>query len=192
MGIIKNLLALIGFIVIVAAIILGVKARDIASEFDPGAPAVYMELIDNILKTRNAAEATVWKMPVADGLSAEEVEEAMKLVANELNIAHVAELPLYKDVSAKLGTDYRYVQIFMFCNSLTAARMLDYNDAFSAYLPCRITLVEDKAGKLWLMALNMDLMIYGGEPLPPELREESIRVKEIILEVMRRGANGEF
>ncbi|WP_245832134.1 DUF302 domain-containing protein [Solemya velesiana gill symbiont] len=80
----------------------------------------------------------------------------------------------------------------MFCNSLTAARMLDYHDAFSAYLPCRITLIEDKQGKLWLIALNMDLMIHGGEPLPPELKEEALQVKEMILDIMKRGAEGDF
>ncbi|MES9899761.1 MAG: DUF302 domain-containing protein [Sedimenticola sp.] len=189
---IKNLFALVGFVVVVASVVLGIKAKDIASGFDPKAPEVYLELIENVLTTKSAAEATVWKVPVAEGLSTDEVEEAMKLVANELNIANVGELPLYKDVTAKLGKEYRFVQIYMFCNSLTAAMMLDYNDTFSAYLPCRITMVEDKAGKLWLMALNMDLMIYGGEPLPPTLKEEAIRVKEIILEVMNRAAEGEF
>ncbi|MES9904336.1 MAG: DUF302 domain-containing protein, partial [Sedimenticola sp.] len=171
MGIIKNLLALIGFIAVVAVIFLGVKAKDIAGDFDPDAPAVYMELIENVLATKSAAAATVWKVPVAEGMSAEEVEEAMKLVANELNMANVGELPLSLDVAAKIGKDYRFVKIYMFCDSLTAAKMLDYDDTYSAYLPCRITLIEDKTGKLWLMALNMDLMIYGGAPLPTDLKE---------------------
>ena len=70
--------------------------------------------------------------------------------------------------------------------------MLDYNDAFSSYLPCRITLIEDQQGKLWLYTLNMDGMIYGGRPLPAELKEEAEKVKEIILDIMNRGATGEF
>ena len=70
--------------------------------------------------------------------------------------------------------------------------MLDYSDAFSAYLPCRITLVEDTSGKLWLYTLNMDIMIHGGKTLPPELKEEALKVKEIILDIMNRGAAGEF
>jgi uncharacterized protein (DUF302 family) len=80
----------------------------------------------------------------------------------------------------------------MFCNALTAAQMLDYSDAFSAYLPCRISLVEDKQGKLWLYSLNMDAMIYGGKPLPAALKEEAMGVKKIILEIMNRGAEGDF
>ena len=192
MSFIKNLLALIGLVVLIAAGTGYAKFKDALSGFDPEAFRVYKELAQNILDTRSAAEATIWKMEVAEGLSAEEVEETMKFVANEHNISNVGELPLYKDVEAKSGEKYRFVKIYMFCNSLTAKNMLDYNDAFSAYLPCRVTLVEDQQGKLFLYALNMDLMIYGGEPLPTALKEEAIKVKDIILDIMKRGAEGDF
>lgn len=192
MRVIRNLLALIGFLTLLAVGVVLFQARSILDGFDPGALPVYQELVGKIIETRNAAEATAWKMPVEEGLSAEDVEQSMKTVANELNISNVGELPLYKDVEAKSGQPYRFVKIYMFCNSLTAARMLDYSDAFSAWLPCRITLVEDKQGQLWLYALNMDLMIHGGEPLPPDLREEALHVKEVILEIMRRGSIGDF
>jgi len=38
----------------------------------------------------------------------------------------------------------------------------------------------------------MDMVIYGGSPLPPELKKEAVQVKEIILDIMNRGATGEF
>lgn len=192
MNIIRNIFALIGLLAIIVMGVCVVQIKGELGQFDPDAPQVYRELVQNILESKNAAEATVWKVPVAEGISADDVEEAMKFVANERNISHVGELPLSKDVEAKSGKPYRFVKIFMFCNSLTAAQMMDYSDAFSAYLPCRITMVEDKQGKLWLMALNMDLMIHGGKPLPPALKEEALKVKEIILEIMHRGASGEF
>ncbi|WP_029133928.1 DUF302 domain-containing protein [Sedimenticola selenatireducens] len=192
MRVIRNVFALIGLLAVIAAGVAVVQTRVVLDGFDPGAVQVYQELIENIVKTRNAAEATVWKVPVEEGLTPEDVEQSMKTVANELNISNVGELPLYKDVEAKSGESYRFVKIYMFCNSLTAARMLDYSDAFSAYLPCRITMVEDKQGQLWLYALNMDLMIHGGEPLPPALKEEAVHVKKVILEIMRRGSIGDF
>ena len=192
MAIIRNLLALIGLVVILGGGAMYIKAKDVLSQFDPDAGRVYRELAEKILETGNGAEATVWKRPVVDGLSADDVEETMKFVANEINIANVGELPLYKDVEAKTGEPYRFVKIYMFCNSLTAKKMLDYSDAFSAYLPCRITLLEDAGGKLWLYTLNMDLMIYGGRPLPADMKEEAIKVKEAMLEIMRRGAEGDF
>jgi len=192
MGTIRNLLAVIGLITLLAIGVIAVKGKSMTAGFDPNALGVYQDLIEQLLETKNAAEASVWKVPVAEGLTPEEVEEAMKTIANEHNISNVADLPLYKDVAAKSGKPYRFVKIYMFCNSLTAARMLDYSDAFSAYLPCRITLVEDKSGKLWLYALNMDLMIYGGEPLPAALKEEANSVISIILDIMNRGAEGDF
>ena len=192
MGLIRNLLALIGLIVIIGLGTVWFKAKDTVAGFDPNALNVYTELAQNVVATQNAAEATVWKFPVAEGLSVEEVEETMRFVANEHNMSAVGELPLSKDVEAKSGKPYRFVKIYMFCNSLTAARMLDYSDAFSAYLPCRVTLLEDPQGKLWLYTLNMDLMIHGGATLPSELKEEAVSVKEKILDIMERGAAGDF
>lgn len=191
MKFIRNLLALIGLVVVAGVIYLFVQVGSIPS-FDKQAGKTYWEMTRTLLKTGDIAEATVWKVPVAEGLSAEEVEETMKFVANEHNIKNVGELPLYKEITAQTGKDYRYLKIFMFCNPLTAGIMADYSDAFSAYLPCRISLIEDKQGKLWIYSLNMDMMIYGGKPLPPELKEEALKVKEIILDIMNRGAAGEF
>ena len=107
MNLIRNLLALIGLVAVVGAGVGYVKSQDALAQFDTDAGQVYMELVQNILKTHNAAEATIWKMKVADGLSPEDVEQTMKFVANEFNISNVGELPLYKDVEAKSGEKYR-------------------------------------------------------------------------------------
>ena len=162
------------------------------SSFDPKAPQVYMDMTKSLLATGNAAEATVWKRPVAEGMSALDVEETMRFVANEHNIKNVGELPLSEQVTAMTGEEMRYLKIYMFCNPLTAIKMVDYSDAFSAYLPCRISVVEDKSGQLWLYSLNMDMMIHGGTELPADLFEEASEVKEIIVDIMNRGAEGDF
>ncbi len=196
-----NLLALIGLAVVAGLIWVAVtydfgmqNIKDLQNlkTFDPKAPQVYMEMTKSLLASGNAAEATVWKRPVADGLSATDVEETMRFVANEHNIKNVGELPLSEQVTAMTGEEQRYLKIYMFCNPLTAAQMVEYSDAFSAYLPCRISLVEDKSGKLWLYTLNMDMMIHGGTELPAKLFEEANRVKDTILDIMNRGAEGEF
>ncbi len=191
----RNLFALLGFMTVVVAIYAAVKMAPMMQTFDTfdeKAVDVYAEMIDTLLETGNAAEATVWKVPVEDGLTVEDVEIALRAVANELNIKNVGELPLSAQVEAMSGEKSRFFKIYMFCNALTAAQMLEYSDAFAAYLPCRVSLVEDKQGKLWLYSLNMDAMIYGGKPLPPALKEEAMGVKAIILEIMNRGAEGDF
>ncbi|MBT3055585.1 MAG: DUF302 domain-containing protein [Candidatus Thiodiazotropha sp. (ex Codakia orbicularis)] len=192
MGMIKNLFALIGLLVVMGAAAIYVKYNKEFQEFDPEAGKMFMEFAQATMSTKNVAEASIWKVPVAEDLTWEDVEETMKFVANEHNMSNVGELPLYKDIEAKSGEKYRFVKIYLFCNSLIAAKMLDYSDAYSAYLPCRITLIEDVQGRLWLTALNMDMMIYGGKPLPPDLKEEALLVKDYILDIMNRGATGEF
>ncbi|QEP44223.1 DUF302 domain-containing protein [Ectothiorhodospiraceae bacterium BW-2] len=192
MAILRNLLALIGLVALLLGGYLYSQYNQLLGEFDPDAAKVYAELVDKLRHSKDAATATIWKVPVAEGLSAEDVEETMRMVANEKNMSNVGELPIYKDIEAKTGETYRFAKIYMFCNSLIAKKMIDYNDDYSAYLPCRITLLEDQQGKLWLIALNMDLMIYGGAPLPPELKREAEQVKTLILEIMERGAKGEW
>jgi len=191
----RNLLALVGGVALVLVaygwITYGGAITTLRS-FDPQAMAVYSEMVQRLLESGNSADATIWRVKVDEGLSREDVEETMRSVATELNIKNVGELALSERVSLMSGKPYRYVKVFMFCNALTAAQMLDYSDAYSAYLPCRITLVEDKRGQLWLYTLNMDPMIYGGTPLPLPLKKEALRVKSVILAIMNRGAAGEF
>ena len=195
MGAIRNLLAIIGLVAVIAAGFANTKIQPMMSsldQFEDKSMDVFIDMGEKLIETQSMAEASIWKIPVEEGMTAADVEETMKFVANEHNFKNVGEMPLYKEVEAMSGQPYRYVKIFMFCNALTASRMLDYSDAFSSYLPCRITLIEDKEGKLWLYTLNMDGMIYGGKPLPPELKAEAENVKEIILDIMNRGATGEF
>jgi len=195
MNMIKNIFSIVGLIAVIALVVMLYKVEPLYHafmRFDEKALDTYAELTSNILKTGNAAEATVWKVQVKEGLTPSDVEDAMRSVSNEHNIKNVGELPLYKQVEAMSGKPYRYMKIFMFCNALTAAKMVDYSDAFSAYLPCRVTLLEDKQGRLWIYSLNMDLMIHGGKPLSPVLKEEALKVKMIIKDIMQRGAAGEF
>ena len=191
----RNLFALLGLAAVVAVIILSVKIapmKERLDQFDDKALDLYIDMFTKVLETGNAAEATVWKVKVAEDLEIEDVEQSMRFVANEHNIKNVGELPLSEQVTAMNGEESRYFKIFMFCNALTAAQMLDYSDAYSAYLPCRVSLVEDKEGNYWIYSLNMDAMIHGGKPLPPALKEEAENVKMIIQDIMNRGAEGDF
>jgi uncharacterized protein (DUF302 family) len=190
-----NLLGLIGLLLVAGIIYVAVQLGDNLvnlRSFDRKAPEVYLDIARKLIETGNAAEATVWKFPVKEGLKWEDVEQTMQFVANEHNIKNVGELPLSEQVEAMTGKPQRFLKIYMFCNPLTAAEMFDYSVAFSAYLPCRISLIEDPQGKLWLYTLNMDMMIYGGKTLPQPLQKEAVGVKDTILDIMKRGATGEF
>lgn len=192
MGIIRNILALIGLVALAAGGFGYLQLSSAFSGFDPKAREVYTGMFNRLKATGDPAEATVWKAQVKDGLSFDDVDAAIKSVATEMNIRDVGQLPLGDQVEAMQGKKWRKLKIYLYCNPLTAAKMIDYSDAYSAYLPCRVSLVEDKKGKLWLYTLDMDMMIHGGKPLPPDLKAEAIKVKEIMQAVLARGSKGDF
>lgn len=205
MNTLRNLLALIGLLALIAVGVgyakygkllsqFGAMSSDLAvlDQFDPKARQVYTDMWQTLKQTGISADATVWKVPLADGITPEDAEASMKLAANEHNIKAVGELPLSEQVALEKDKPQRLLKIFQYCNPQTAMLMVDYSDAFSAYLPCRVALVQDKAGKYNLYSLNMDMMIYGGKPLPPELHAEAVKVKTIIQDIMKRGAAGDL
>jgi hypothetical protein len=191
----KNILAAIGFISIGLMLVMLINILPVIKQldgFDPKAREVYTQIFSRILQAQSAVEGMVIKTPVRAGLSAADVERSIFMVANELNIKKVGEMPLYKEVEAMSGRPFRFAKIYLLCNAMTAASMLNYNDAFVGFLPCRVSLVEDKAGHLWLYTQDLDMMIYGGRPLPPALKSEVIKIRDTILEIMRRAAVGDF
>lgn len=188
----KSVLAIIGLVAIVAAVAIAVEARAVLGRFDPEALHTYGRIVETLLKTGNLAEAMVWRARVKDGLTFDDVDQAIQSIAMSLNIKDVGALPLGDQVSAMEGKPWRKLKIYLYCNPLTAARMIDYSDAFSAFLPCRVALLEDGAGKLWIYTVDMDILIHGGKPLPPELKQEALKVKEIMQTILSDGAQGAF
>jgi uncharacterized protein (DUF302 family) len=184
----RALLMLIGIATVIAAAVVVWTFRD----FEPKAAGVYWNMTKRLAETGNAAEATVWRRKVADGLTFDDVDQSIQSVAVEQNIREVGILPLGDQVGLMMGNDWRKLQIYLYCNPLTAAKMVEHSEAYSAYLPCRVALVEDDNGDLWVYSLDMDMMIYGGKPLPPELKEEAEHVKEVILSILDGAAEGSF
>ena len=135
-------------------------------------------------------EKTVVKLPLQDGVSLDEAVESMKLRANILNIKLVAELPLSKQIKA-MGEESRYIGIYQFCEPLTAKKMVEYDIHFAAYLPCRISLVEDNNGKGWLLMMNMEMLLKNPK-LNQQLKDEAEKVWNNLNEIMQAGASGEL
>jgi len=195
MTFIRNILALLGVVAVGLAVWLGptlYKYKTAFDSFDDQAFDTYKGMMDRLVETGNGAAATVWKAKVAEGLTFEEVDQSIKQIAIDRNIRGVGELPLGDQVAAMNGTPWRKLNIYLYCNPLTAAKMIEHDLAYAAYLPCRVSLVEDETGQLWIYTLDMDMMIYGGKTLPPELLKEAIEVKDIMQDILTRAAEGDF
>lgn len=134
--------------------------------------------------------STVVKKQIAKGISMDDAVQSMKIRANKLNIKLVAEMPLSKQVEA-MGHKSRRMDIYQFCDPLIAKKMVESNIDFSAYLPCRIAVVEDQNGQGWLVMMNMD-MILAGADLDPLLRQDAMRVRDTLNEIMQAGAVGDW
>lgn len=195
MGFIRNILALLGLAAIGVMVWVGptiYKYKVAFDGFDKKAFVTYKGLGERLIEHENAVGATVWSAKVADGLTFEEVDQSIRNIAIERNIKGVGDLPLGDQVAAMTGQPWRKLNIYLYCNPLTAAKMIEFDIAYAAYLPCRVSLVEDETGQLWIYTLDMDLMIYGGKTLPPELLAEALEVKETMLAILEGAAEGDF
>ena len=133
---------------------------------------------------------TVIKMPLAEDVSIDDAITSMKLRANNLNFKLVAYLPLYKELQS-MGVKSKRIEIFQFCDARIAKAMIDFNPDFSAYLPCRITLLEGPDGQATLITMNLGMFIESAN-LPPELLKQAIHVRDTIQSIMQAGADGDL
>jgi len=167
----------------------GIKAA--GDNLNEGAAETAADLFRLWIESKgDIATATVWAKKVEEGLSPDEVLDALASVAAEMNIKAVGDLPLSKELEAR-GIETGYIRVLSYCNPETARKMILFSAPMAAYLPCRITLVEKEDG-LWLYTLNMDMMIKMGKKMPPELLEETTRVRDTLWAMLERGASGEF
>lgn len=133
---------------------------------------------------------TIVKMQLEDGVTPDAAIDSMKLRANMLNMPLVAELPLSEQIEA-MGEESRRMEIFQFCDPVTAKNMVEANIDFAAYLPCRIALIEDEEGQNWLVMVDLDRILAGAE-LPEELQSSALEVRDALNEIMQAGASGDL
>jgi uncharacterized protein (DUF302 family) len=192
MAVVRNILAVIGLLALLSVAAAYVVFTDIMGDFDPGARELYSEFITKMIETKDLASTMVWAVPVQEGISADEVEDSLKSLAVANNFLFVGESPFYKQAEAVTGKPFRHISFLTFCDVRVGMAMADYNNAYTAFMPCTISVVEDKQGKLWLYALNMDFLIRGARELPPDLKEQALKVRQTILTLMEGAAKGEF
>jgi uncharacterized protein (DUF302 family) len=162
-------------------------------KLEDGAGAEASRMWDRWIEAEgDIAVATTWERKVKPGLTGEDVEEILKLVAVERNMRDVGTLPLSKELEARSGKKEKLLTVYSFCSPGTARKMVDFSPHMSAYLPCRVSLVEHDDGSLWLYTLNMDMMVKMGRKLPSPLKEEAWAVRETIWQMMERASTGAF
>lgn len=133
---------------------------------------------------------TVAKLQIQPGITPEDAELAMLSKAAGLNLKLVGEQHLSRELQLR-GQQVRYLKILQFCDPEDAMLMIMQNPIYASYMPCRIAIVEDEAGKYWIMMLNLDMLIES-QLIPREVSEIAIRVNQSLLKIMVAGASGDF
>ena len=192
----KNILSVIGGIIVVGLLIAYVKfdlgdKMDKASKLDPKAMSAYMNMFDAVLTTGRSADAMVRRVKINPEVSTEEVVESMKSIATDANMVQVGDSHMAEKFDAS-GKRQRYIRILHYCSPNIAKTFIDYSLAYGAFMPCRILIVEDEKGDRWLITMAMELMLFGGHTLPPEMMKKAEHVRDTMYKMMDLGAEGDF
>ncbi len=184
----------VGGLLLLAVTVLGTGCGTISTigKLEDGAAAEAGRMWDRWIEgDGDIAVATTWESKVKPGVSVNDLEQALTQIAAERNMKGVGDLPLSKELEARTGKPQKFLKVYSFCTPATARTMVDFSPHMAAYLPCRITVVEKDDG-LWMYTLNMDMMVKMGRKLPSPLKEEAMKVRDTIWEMMERGSKGEF
>ena len=148
------------------------------------------------LSVRELVAMMVTKHKVKPGVKFDEVIESLKLVANKNNFKYTGVSLLSQDVTATTGKPSPRVEILSFCDSVVARSVIDYAPELIAFLPCRVSVLEDANKDIWIVSLDWDIswMNLSKNPnnMDEKLWKESIRIRKVMDEMMETAANGDF
>jgi uncharacterized protein (DUF302 family) len=158
-----------------------------------------MPMMANVMQmdAREVMNHFAVKLKAKSGLSFDEVIQSMMLRANRLNLKFVGSNPISQDLRAALNDDtVPRTEIFSFCDIMLARDLLRHIPEMVVFMPCRIAVMADAAGDIWILTMNWDvtgLELAGKqENIPPELRRGMLDIRNKMEDVMRAGANGEL
>jgi uncharacterized protein (DUF302 family) len=132
----------------------------------------------------------VARVEIQQGISFEDAVESLKLRANQHNLKFVGANALYKEVEALTGKPAKRMEIFNFCDGLTAQKMIAANPLMISFMPCRIAMVEDLQGKRWIISMMMSAEMIAA--LPDDTRKNAERVINAMKDIMLAASSGDL
>ena len=192
MSFIKNVFAVIGFVALLLAGVGYQQFNQFIGTLDPQAGGMYWSVIKRFVENQDMGTTMVRVVRAKPGMTPQDVISSLKSLAESQNLLFVGESPFYKQVEAVTGQPYRFISFLSFCDARVGKQMADYNNVYTAFMPCRIAVVEDPDGQVSLQMMDLDMMIYGGRPLPPELKAGAEKVSRTLKGLLEGAASGEF
>ena len=171
----------------------------VTEPFPPEARAAMMQNMGaaNPWSLRQVFSFMTLKMKADEGLDFDDVIEAMDSRAVDENLKKSGHNMVWKEVEAKTGEPTPRFEILQYCDALVARMVLDYSPEFSIFLPCRISVLEDAVGDIWIMTLDWDIswLSFTWHPdsqIDDELKESGRRIRNAMVSIMEAGAAGEW
>lgn len=170
-------------------------------------PEVSQEAKQNMMKTmmsmsplglRQMVGMMALKRKVEDGVSFDDAIESMKTRANQENMKLVGHNVPYKLLRQIYDPKSPRLEILSFCDMVTLRQIVDVVPEFIIFLPCRIAVMEDAKGDVWLITLDWDVNWLGkGEKgkvpfLTDTLTKRARIVSKAIKSIMDAGATGDL
>jgi len=186
----KNILSIIGGIALLAIVYVVINFGGMmgkVSSLHPDAMGHYMDMFKKVLDTGSSADAMIRKVRINDDVTTDDAIDNMRDIAMDNNFLVVGDAKMSINSSIKTGGK-RYIRILSFCAPSVAEQFIGYSEAFGAFMPCRILIVEDDEGNRWLYTMSMELMLYGGKPLPDNMMEMALRVRGLMYGMMDAAA----
>jgi len=191
---IKNLLAALGALALVALIFAGVKFGGTiggAAKLDSQAMGLYMNMMNDVVKTGSSSAAMTRIVDVQKGIKPNDIVDVMKDVAEEEDMQMVGDTLMFDGSKDEDGKKTKYTRILSFCSRSIAKKFLDFDPTFGSFMPCRIMIREGDDGKLRLYSMAMELMIHGGKALPEGMFKSAMHVRNTMYKAMDAGASGD-
>jgi len=190
MKFLKTILALIGAVVVAGIILIGVRYGSMLKQFDPEAIGAFSNMAKLVLETGDPAKGMILKkkMIIPEGMTKQEAIDNAIEVMDEVASQHGLAMVDHKVMPRKTGI---YTQIRSYCSPTIADVFLSYSTEYVGFMPCRIGIIEEPNGDIYLYTMNLDLMIHGGKKLPPKMLELAMEVNAGMMGMFDSGAAGE-
>jgi uncharacterized protein (DUF302 family) len=151
-------------------------------------PVLAVESADPLAYTE--VKLQIAKIKVQDSVSFDDAIESLKLRANQHNLKFVGSNLIYKEIAALTGKPSRRMEIYNFCDGLTANKLLNADPQMIAFMPCRIALIEDVNGARWVISMMMDIKMI--QAMPADTRDSALQVMNSMKDMMVAASRGDL
>lgn len=181
LSLIRNVLAVFGVLLFVLAFSIFSMGSEMTRDMDSRARRALGELIFSV-RDRDMASAMLIRAPLAAGVDHADAEKAIRRRAKEIDL-EVHQAQRYS-LTGTGGHGKGEVTVMGFCGKKTLDALLALRPELGALLPCTIVLVAERDGRSWVATLNLELLMYGGQPRDKTLETRLLSLKDRLLDVM--------